>query len=208
MKLIGVTGGIGSGKSEVCRVLATLGCVIFNADAAAKRLQETDFEVVRELKHLFGKEIYSEQDGKEIPNRKRIAEIVFADQSKLTALNRIIHPRVFDLFDHAAAEAEKENRIAFVKEAAILFESGRGKTGLDVVIVVAADLEIRIARVSARSGLSRGAALERIHNQWPQEKLVGHADHVIWNNGSLDDLNLETVKVFHSILPSETSSGN
>lgn len=197
---VGVTGGIGCGKSSVCQILKELGCEIFNADQAAKTLQEEDHEVIEGLKQLFGNDInISTTPERFVPDRKRIASIVFQDKAKLDAINRLIHPKVFKAFDDAKTEAMKRGVQILVKEAAILFEAG-GVKGLDKVIVVAAEIEKRIARVQRSSGLSEAAVRARMANQWPQEKLIEKADFVIYNNGSIEQLRLHTKDVLHKIL--------
>ena len=197
---VGVTGGIGCGKSSVCQILKELGCEIFNADQAAKTLQEEDHEVIEGLKQLFGTDInISTTPERFVPDRKRIASIVFQDKAKLDAINRLIHPKVFKAFDDAKTEAMKRGVQILVKEAAILFEAG-GVKGLDKVIVVAADIDKRIARIRKSTGLSEAAVRARMANQWPQEKLIEKADFVIYNNGSIEQLRLHTKGVFHKIL--------
>ncbi len=194
IKRIGVTGGIGTGKTTVCHFLRALGCEIFSADIEAKRLQETDPDVIAGIKKIFGDTIY--ENG--LPDRKRIAEIIFHDEKKLSELNALIHPKVFRVFDEAARRAEAEGKPMIAKEAAILFESG-GEKGLDAVLVVAADLEIRLARLHAR-GLSEADIRARMSRQFSQDELLKRADIVIWNNGSLDKLEAETKRAYHELL--------
>jgi len=194
IKRIGVTGGIGTGKTTVCQFLRTLGCEIFSADIEAKRLQETDPDVIAGIKKIFGETIY--ENG--LPDRQRIAEIIFHDEKKLSELNALIHPKVFRAFDEAARRAEAEGNTMIAKEAAILFESG-GEKGLDAVLVVAADLEIRLARLNAR-GLSEADSRARMSRQFSQDELLKRADVVIWNNGSLDKLEAETKRAYRELL--------
>jgi len=194
IKRVGVTGGIGTGKTTVCQFLRALGCEIFSADAEAKRLQETDPDVIAGIKKIFGESIYENA----IPNRKRIAEIIFHDEKKLSELNALIHPKVFRAFDEATRRAEAEGKAMIAKEAAILFESG-GEKGLDAVLVVAADLEIRLARLNAR-GLSEADSRARMSRQFSQDELLKRADVVIWNNGSLDKLEAETKRAYQELL--------
>ncbi|MCS6989461.1 MAG: dephospho-CoA kinase [Chloroherpetonaceae bacterium] len=186
IKRIGVTGGIGTGKTTVCDILRQLGCEIFSADLVAKRLQETDDDIIAGIKEIFGEAIY--EDG--VPNRKRIADIVFRDEEKLKRLNALVHPKVFRAFEEAARRAEAAGKAVIAKEAAILFESG-GEKGLDAVIVVASDLNKRIERLKAR-GLSDAEIRARMSRQLPQEELLKRADVVIWNDGSLEALEAET----------------
>jgi len=196
---IGVTGGIGSGKSTVCNILKDLGCEIFNADQVAKSLQETDPEVIMGLKTIFGNDIYPKEGESQIPDRKQIAAIIFKDPEKLQAVNKLIHPKVFQAFEAAKKEARQKGAQVLIKEAAILFESG-ANSGLDKVIVVAADPQTRIARVKLGSLLSEEAIRARMANQWSQEKLAEKADFVIYNNGSLLGLQKDAKEVLGKIL--------
>jgi dephospho-CoA kinase len=194
IKKIGVTGGIGTGKTTVCKMLEAQGCAIFSADDAAKRLQETDCEIVVGLKKIFGDAIY--ENG--IPNRKKIAREIFADSQKLQELNALIHPKVFQAFDRAAQQAEADGKKIIVKEAAILFESG-GDKGIDAIVVVAADLETRLKRLTQR-GLSEDEAKARIAKQLPQDVLLKRADVVIWNNKSFLELEREVSRAYQELL--------
>lgn len=200
LHLIGVTGGIGSGKSEVCRMLESLGCSVFSADLEAKRIQETDPEVIAGIRQLFGEDIYTETaDGKLIPDRQRIAKVVFSDPDKLRKLNNLIHPKVFAAFERAKQDASAKGQKVLVKEAAILFEAG-GTKGLDKVIVVAADNEKRIARAMSRGNLTEAEVNRRIANQWPQEELIKRADLVIYNNGTLEELRAQVERTLALII--------
>jgi dephospho-CoA kinase len=199
MHIIGVTGGIGVGKTEVCKILESLGCAAFYADRVAKDLQETDAEVIAGIKKMFGESIY--ENG--IPNRKKIAEVIFSDEPKRLELNALIHPKVFQRFDDAVEAAKKNHKPALVKEAAILVEVG-AKQHLTAVIVVAADLAIRLQRLATR-GLSESDARKRIDAQLPQQSLIAHADYVIWNNAALDALRHETERTLALILKQPTS---
>jgi dephospho-CoA kinase len=194
IKRVGVTGGIGTGKTTVCNFLRALGCEIFSADLEAKRLQETDLEVIQGIKSIFGDTIYENA----LPNRTRIAEVIFHDEKKLAELNALIHPKVFRSFHEAAKRAEAAGKEMIVKEAAILFESG-GEKGLDAVLVVAADLDIRMVRLKAR-GLSEADIRARMSCQFSQEELLKRADLVVWNNQSLDLLESETKRAYLELL--------
>ncbi len=194
IKRVGVTGGIGTGKTTVCNFLRALGCEIFSADLTAKHLQETDPDVIVGIKNIFGDGIY--ENG--LPDRKRIADIIFHDEKKLAELNALIHPKVFRAFEHAAARAQAEGKPMVAKEAAILFESG-GNKGLDAVLVVAADLDKRFARLRMR-GLSDEDIRARMSRQFSQDELLKRADVVVWNNDSLDTLKAETQRAYLELL--------
>jgi dephospho-CoA kinase len=177
MQKIGITGGIGSGKTTVARVFEQLGIPVYHADYWAKELMNTDPLVIERLKELFGNDIY---DSACKANRKRIAELVFADKNKLNELNSIIHPAVWLhgenwLKQHA-------DKPYLLKEAAILFESG-GNKGVDKVIMVSAPKEIRLERVMKRDNVTREEVEARMANQWPDEKKTALSDFVIVNDG-------------------------
>ena len=194
MRVIGVTGGIGSGKTTVCNILNALGCRIFNADQVAKELQETDPEVIAGIKALFGEEIYTGN----VPNRKKIAQLVFSDKEKLMALNRLIHPKVFARFYEAKLDAERKGERVLVKEAAILFESG-GNKQVDETIAVLADRDLRIKRLEGK-GLTRDEIEQRMSMQLSDDELRQHADHVIENNGTLEELQSKVKETLEKIL--------
>ncbi|MEI7694514.1 MAG: dephospho-CoA kinase [Chlorobium sp.] len=204
--LVGVTGGLGSGKSMVCHFLADLGCALFESDRVAKELQLRDTEVIAGIKKLFGADVYSfDGDGGMLLDRKKIAEFVFASPDKLQELNRLVHPRVFDAFCKAVQDAKRVGTKILVKEAAILFESG-GNRGVDAVVVVVAEMQERIMRAVQKGMGSPEEIKRRILTQWPQEKLISRADYLLFNTGSLDDLKKETEKLFHKLLVSASAA--
>lgn len=175
---VGVTGGIGSGKTTVCKIFEFLGIPVYYADDRAKALMSEDSKVIKAIRSLFGPEAYQRNGNL---NRNYIAAIVFEDKEKLAALNSIVHPAVF-------ADGEEWNKLQSntpytIKEAALLFESGGYKT-LDKVITVTAPKEVRIKRVMSRDGLSRSAVLSRIKNQMPDEEKKRLADFIIYNGGN------------------------
>lgn len=173
---VGITGGIGSGKSMVCRIVEAMGYPVYNADAEAKQLSDTHETIVSGAKALFGDSIY--RDGK--LDRKRIGSLVFADARLLERLNSIIHPVVAQHFD-LWVKANSQHRLVF-KEAAILFESGAYKQ-VDKTVAVWAPDNVRIARVCNRDGVSEDRVRARMANQMPQQQLVQKVDYVIKNNG-------------------------
>ncbi|NTU94090.1 MAG: dephospho-CoA kinase [Chlorobiaceae bacterium] len=198
--LVGVTGGIGSGKSTVCSILAGLGCELFEADRVARELQLSDAEVIDGIVALFGPGVYSrDASGALCIDRRSIAAEVFSDRGKLDALNALIHPKVFQAFDREVERCRRQGRKILCKEAAIIFESGR-EGDLDRIVVVAADDGLRVARAVSRGLGSRQEVLKRMQAQWPQEKLVERADYVIWNNGSVEELRSRTGEVFRNLV--------
>ncbi|ACF14825.1 dephospho-CoA kinase [Chloroherpeton thalassium ATCC 35110] len=197
--LVGVTGGIGCGKSEVCRILSSLGCKVFNADNVAKQIQEEDADVIAGMKKLFGDDIYHKNGtARLLPDRKKIAQIVFSDEKKLQALNNLIHPKVFAAFERAKESVCETEKKVLVKEAAILFEAG-GTKGLDEIVVVAADFDVRLERLK-QAGMEESQIRSRMQSQWSQEELIKRADFVIYNNSSLESLKAQTESVLEKIL--------
>ena len=198
--LVGVTGGIGSGKSTVCAMLAKMGCELFEADKAARDMQLEDPEVVRGIEELFGSGVYSrDPSGRLSIDRKAIASVVFSDPDKLAALNRLIHPKVREAFLNEVRRCAREGRKILCKEAAIIFESGL-EGELDRIIVIAANNGLRIDRAMERVLGSREDIQKRMQAQWAQEKLIERAHYVIFNDGTLDELRSQTEQVYQSLL--------
>jgi len=183
--LVGVTGGIGSGKSSVCRCFGRLGRVVLSADAIARDLTETNAAVRRAIAREFGPEIYGPEGGL---RRSDLARIVFAHPAKLRVLNSIVHPVVFSSLNEALARipASAASPYAIV-EAALIFESGLDKN-LDATVVVTAPEEIRVARVVQRDNLSRADVIARMRAQISPAESTELGDFVIDNNGPEEDL--------------------
>ncbi|AWI25965.1 dephospho-CoA kinase [Flavobacterium pallidum] len=172
-KIIGLTGGIGSGKTTVAKMFTELGVPVYIADDAGKKVLDLP-KAVNALKQVFGEKVFT--DGH--PDRKKIAALVFGNPEKLSMLNRIVHPLVKNDFNLWL----KENRQApfIIKETAILFESG-SDLGCDKIITVTAPLEDRISRVISRDQSDREAILKRIDSQWTDEQRTAKSDYIIEN---------------------------
>ena len=197
--LVGVTGGMGSGKSTVCAMLAEMGCELFEADRIAKELQLEDPEVIRGIEELFGRDVYSrDASGQLHIDRKTIASVVFSDPDKLAALNRLIHPKVREAFIREVKRCAREGKRILCKEAAILFEAGADRD-LDRIIVVAANNGLRLERAVAR-GMDKAEAQKRMRAQWPQERLIERAHYVIFNDGTLEELRSQVEQVYERLL--------
>ncbi len=180
---IGLTGGIGSGKSTIARIFNLLGIPIYDSDTEAKKLYTTD-KILKDLVvKSFGSKAY--RNNGEI-NKKFLRDHVFTDSAKLNLLNRLVHPRVKINFENWLTK--NSGVPVIIKEAAILFESGASKQ-VDKIIVVTAPDELRIKRVTDRDKIDREAVLLRMKNQWPQHELINHADFVIDNSGNTSVLN-------------------
>lgn len=176
MKIIGLTGGIGSGKSTVARILENAGVPVFYADLSGRNVLELDQIVREKVTSLFGAEAY-DKNGK--ANRAHIASIVFHDSEKLLLLNQIIHPAVSRDFK---VWSTKQNAPFVIREAAILFESGANKDCDKVICVVAQD-HIRINRVMSRDKVSKEEVMSRMTKQMSQTEKAESSDFIIQNNG-------------------------
>ncbi len=174
MLKIGLTGGIGSGKTTVAKIFELLNVPVYYADDAAKNLYQTNKELIAEIKKHFGEAIYS---GDQL-NRSKLAAIVFNDAEKLQLLNSLVHPLTIK---DAAAWMQKQTTAYIIKEAALLFESG-SVTALDYVIGVKAPMEIRIKRVMERDGLTKEEVLNRANKQMDEEEKMKLCDFIIENN--------------------------
>ncbi len=178
MLVVGVTGGIGSGKSIVCKIFEQLGVPIYNADKEAKELMNNDAALIKDLKKKFGNDLYN---GKEGLNRKKLSEIVFNDKEKLEKLNAIVHPHVRKHFQKWKKEHQDAKYL--VKEAAILFESGADED-CDRVITVIAPRLLRIERVMERDDVSKEKVGAIIDNQWSSSEKIKKSDFVIANDNN------------------------
>lgn len=177
MLKVGITGGIGSGKTTVCRIFEMLGIPVFYADTVSRNLVQQNPEVIAAIKTSFGNGIY--QDA--LLNTKALAKIVFNDPEKLRKLNSIVHPSVFRMFNEWIA---KHAGYAYVlKEAALIFETNAHLT-LDAVIVVTAPESMRIKRVMQRDGATEADVQQRMKQQMPEAEKRKQATFIIHNDES------------------------
>ena len=177
MLKVGITGGIGSGKSTVCKVFDTLSIPVFNADDAAKELMNEDEALKKNIQSTFGNEIYKE--GK--LDRARLAQIVFNDKTKLEMLNSFVHPATLKYFSEWINQYTDKPYI--LHEAAILFEAGVANR-MDKVITVSAPEKLRIERIMKRDNVTEEAVRARMKNQWSEEERNKRADYIIYNDES------------------------
>ena len=175
MLKVGITGGIGSGKTTICRVFEILSVPVFNADITAKEIMVTERDLVEKIKVQFGKEAYF--DNGEL-NRKYLSDIVFNNPNELQVLNDLVHPAAIKAFDDWASEQDSPYCL---HEAAILYESGAYKS-CDYSILVFAPEPLRIQRVMKRDGIDELAVRARIDMQMPEIKKKELADFVIIND--------------------------
>ncbi len=173
MKL-GITGGIGSGKTSVCRVFNVLGIPVFSADPVAKDIMDNDPDIIRKVNSIAGKDMY--QNGG--LDRMELAKLIFNDSKLLEKVNSLVHPVVFDNFRLWELKQDSEY---VIMEAAILFESGASKL-MDKIASVIAPIEERVDRVIHRNKLSREQVLERMRNQMDDNTRISLSDYVIYNS--------------------------
>ncbi len=190
MRLVGLTGGMGSGKTTVAEMFKDLGVAVYNSDIEAKRLMNENPEVRNKIKTLFGEKAY--QNNK--LNRKLLAEKAFNDKKLLIALNQVVHPAVRE---DLKAWVGKQQGEYVIQEAAILFENG-GYKDFDKMILVTAPKKVRIARIKQRDGLTENAILERMQHQWSAKRKKELAQYVI-NNKTLADTRKQ-VRMIHEHL--------
>lgn len=189
-KVIGLTGGIGSGKSTIASYFSSLGVPVYIADDEAKKILYTP-DAVTEIKEAFGEDVFTDA----MPDRQKIATLVFNNPDKLKTLNSIIHPKVKE---HFLAWVQNNHNAPFViKEAAILFESGSYKD-CDKIILVTAPAEVRIMRVMQRDNITREKVVERMANQWEDSKKELLSDYII-HNTELDSAKAQARTVFNDL---------
>lgn len=172
-KIIGLTGGIGSGKTTIANYLVSLGYPVYIADDAGRKVMQEQ-AIIDAIKEKFGLEMFENNQ----LNRAKLAKIVFDNPEQLKELNAIIHPAVRIDFENWLAQHQKSPLVFY--ESAILFESGR-YTDFDAIITVTAPLETRIARVLERDTVNREQVLNRINAQWTDEQRISKSDFVIEN---------------------------
>jgi dephospho-CoA kinase len=171
---IGLTGGIGSGKTTVAKIFELLGVPVYYADEASKRLYHTNKELITALKKHFGEDVYTNDE----LNRSKLAAIVFNDPSKLELLNSLVHPLTIK---DAQEWMEQQTTPYIIKEAALLFEAGTSRD-LDYIVGVSAPQHLRIKRVMDREKVSREEVLNRMNRQIDEEIKMMLCDFVIKNN--------------------------
>lgn len=172
---IAITGGIGSGKSFVCRELQRRGIDVYDCDAAAKRLMRSDVELQQRLRRLVGEDVYSADGTLQKPV---LARFLLASEANKLAINDVVHPAVARDFEQSSFDW---------LESAILFESGFiHRTHFDKVVCVTAPEQVRVERVMARDHIDRSKALAWIHAQMPQQDIVSRSDYEIVNDGPSD----------------------
>lgn len=187
-KIIGLTGGIGSGKTTVAQLFLSFGIPVYITDQEARNLMQSEV-ILDQIKKVFGTVVFKEG----ILIKEKLSEIVFNDANMLAKLNGIVHPAVKMHFKQWLLEHQKDSFVIY--ESAILFESGSYKE-CDFIINVVAPLETRIQRVIERDKTTREKVLERIKNQWNDEQRSSKSDFIIENTG-IEAVKLEIVKILN-----------
>jgi len=193
MLKIGLTGGIGSGKSSVSKLFKDWGAYIFDADSVAKEILLKNETAQNEIIAEFGSDILNKDEKIE---KSKLSRIAFQDENHQLRLNAIIHPYVFSEIDLTFDKIISKNEYEiFCVDAALIYESG-ADTHMDYVVVITSHLRLRIERAMERGDLTRDEFLKRLDLQWPDEDKVHMADFVIHNNGTIDELISESKKIF------------
>jgi dephospho-CoA kinase len=195
-KIVCLTGGIGSGKTTVAQMFAQLGVGVYNADSSAKRLMQEDQALRTSLINLLGSNVYNDLGQL---NRAWISQKLFNNSELLNQWNALVHPRVAEDFKQWIST---QSGPYIIKEAAILFET-KGQKNCNVSLLITAPEHERIQRVMKRDSWTRNQVLERLKNQWPDEKKIPLADYILENS----DLNVLTKEVsrLHLILTHQLS---
>lgn len=173
---VGITGGIGSGKTMVCKIFQRLGVPVFFADDEAKIILNEDSEIKAQLQQMYGKDIYTKTG----INKAKLASLIFNNSNELEKINKLIHPKVRNRFFDWTSKHTTHPYV--IEEAAILFESGAYKD-LDINVLVHAPEELRIKRVMERDQVGRENVVSRMRNQMREEEKMKLADKIINNDG-------------------------
>ena len=192
MVKVGLTGGIGSGKTTVSNFLLDYGIPVYNSDIKGKTLMNTNLELKNNIVSIFGERVYDNG----ILNTNLLSSIVFNDSTKIEQLNNLVHPKVAQDFNQWVGK--NNNKPILVKEAAILIESG-AYLNMDKIILVVSEKSTRINRVSKRDNSDLDSIEKRINHQLTDNEKIKYADYIIENNSSLEYLKLEVLKVVNKI---------
>ena len=196
MLKIGLTGGIGSGKSEVSKFFNSWGAFIFDADKEAKNIINNNKLAQQEIIKEFGSDVINADN---IIDKQKLARVAFQDEFHQLRLNSIIHPFVFKKIDKTFDKIKLDNNYkSFIVDAALIYESG-ADTHMDYVIVVTSLLRFRTERVMSKGNINRDDFMKRVALQWSDEDREQMADFIIQNNSDLKNLKKESKKVFDSI---------
>ena len=197
MKVIGLTGGIGSGKSTVSQFLRELGAVVLDADKVGHEAYQPNTETWREVVAAFGEQILT-PDGN--IDRRKLGEIVFNNPESLAQLNRIVHPRMYEMMKTRIEEYRQQRVDVVVLEAAVLLEAGWTPLVDEVWVTVASESTV-VKRAVERTGLPEEQIQARIRSQLSAEERAKHANVLINNDSSLDELKTKVRELWHGLQP-------
>jgi len=198
--VIGLTGGIASGKSTALKVMKKMGAITIDADVLARRAVAPGTPALKKIKGRFGNVLF--KNGR--LDRKKLGSIVFHDKKTLADLNAIVHPEVFALEKKLIAEhSAKKKPVIIVVDAPVMIESG-SHIGKHALVVMDTSVENQLKRLRAQRGLTRPQAIARINAQMPLEQKLKHADYVINNNGTLAELRRNAAEIFAAIVKNFT----
>ncbi|MAL16541.1 MAG: dephospho-CoA kinase [Balneola sp.] len=192
---VGITGGIGSGKTTFCKEWEKLGAYVLYADDFAKQLMQEDPKLQQKITKVFGDESYDSEGNL---NRPYLAKEAF-EKGRVEELNELVHPVLWERAEELANKKEQEGVEVFAKEAAILLQNGRPKD-LDFVIIVMADQEQRIERTVERDQSGREQVVGRVEKQPDFQSLTHLADFIVLNNGTLEELKSKAHEIFDKLV--------
>jgi len=195
MIIVSVTGNIGSGKSAVCRILAKLGASIVDADELAHESYQPHSQAWQELINTFGKDIVKADE--EI-DRQKLGQIVFSHPDALAKLNQIVHPRAYGMAQEKIEDYRRQGAKVIVVEATLLIEAGWADL-VDKVWLVVTPEDVAIQRLTQHKGISKAQILARLKAQMPAEEKTKYADEVIYNAGSLNQLEAKVTELWHKL---------
>ena len=197
MLKVGLTGGLGSGKSTASKFFKSLGAFILDADSTAKKLIANNEKVKEELIKEFGTDI---MDATSNVDKKKLARIAFQDEDHQQRLNYVVHPHIHMAIDKCFDKTlDEDKHELFIVDAALIYESGYD-AHLDYIIVVTALLKHRMERAMKRNTLTRDEILKRIEFQWPEKEKTSLADFVVHNDGTEDDLKNQIVELYKKLV--------
>ena len=195
MIVIGITGNLGSGKSAVCQILASLGVTIIDADKLAHEAYQPHSQTWQELINTFGKDILKANE--EI-DRQKLAQIVFSDPAALARLNKIVHPETHRMVKQRIEVYRRQGAKAIALEAALLIEAGWMNLVDNLWLVIAPE-DVVIQRLTEHKGSDRAETLARLKSQTPPEEKIKYADEIIYNDSDLDQLEVKITELWHKL---------
>ena len=196
MKVVGLTGNIASGKTEVAKIFKDLGARVIDADQIAREVVKPGEIVWEEIHKEFGEDILNPD---RTINRLKLGEIVFNDNEKRDRINKITHPRIIERMKELIKKYKRDNVKVVIIEATLIVEKGGLKDTIEELIVVTSDKETQIKRILERDGFKREEAISRIESQMPITEKVKHASYVIDNSGTLSETRKQVEEVWEKL---------